>query len=365
MNKPIKNEITLMQYILAIHGTQLGTGILTLPADVAKKAGSDGWISIIIGWSLTTIVSLCIVGIMSKHPGDTLLDVLTRYLGRWLGKTWLIIWVLYSLLSVIVLLYFAVLVTQVWVLPQTRNYVLVILFLIPTYMILCGGVRILARYAEFVFFFTLWIPVLLTIPLKNAHLDFMLPVLKEGWLPVFDAVKTTVVAFLGFELAFILYPYLKRKQNAAKGIVIANSLSLVVYLHITLICFLYFSPDGVTHYLWPSLTLVKPLQLPFLERFEIIFLSFYLFILSTSIIPYALSITNSMGQLFSKRNWQLPTYMLLFLFITASFFYMPTYNELEDLGTWWSQVSYFVIYAFPFLFFLYITMYMRWKRRRM
>ena len=46
--------------------------------------------SIIIGCALTTLVSLCIVKIMEKHPGYTLLDVLTRYLGKWLGRVGMI-----------------------------------------------------------------------------------------------------------------------------------------------------------------------------------------------------------------------------------------------------------------------------------
>lgn len=86
MNKCVKREISLLQYILTISGVQVGFGVLTLPREVAQGASTDGWISIIIGWALTTLVSLCIVQIMAKHPGDTLLDVLTRYLGKWLGK---------------------------------------------------------------------------------------------------------------------------------------------------------------------------------------------------------------------------------------------------------------------------------------
>ena len=89
MTKRAKREISLFQYILTISGVQVGFGVLTLPRS-CTRANTDGWMSIIIGCALTTLVSLCIVKIMEKHPGYTLLDVLTRYLGKWLGRVGMI-----------------------------------------------------------------------------------------------------------------------------------------------------------------------------------------------------------------------------------------------------------------------------------
>ncbi|ERI05529.1 GerAB/ArcD/ProY family transporter [Aneurinibacillus aneurinilyticus] len=363
MNKPMSNEITLMQYILTINGIQIGGSILVLPAELARTTGTDGWISIIIAWIITTLVSICIVQVMAKHPGDTLIQVLTHYIGKWPGRVCLLIWIAYSLLAVTSLLYFTVLVVRVWILPGTSTVWLVFLLLVPTYMILRGGVRVMVRYVVFVFFFTLTMPILLTIPIKDAHAVFLLPILKDGWFPIFYAIKTTILAFVGFELAFLLYPYLKNKQHAVKGIVLANTLTLIVYLHITFVCFLYFSPDEITKYLWPVLTLVKPIQLPFLERFEIVFLSFYIFIFSTSGIPYTFSVTHSISQLFNKENWQLPVYIVLLLSLFFSFFYKPSYSGVEAIRHVWGWTVYFIAYAFPVALFLYVTIYGYWKRR--
>ena len=43
-----------MQYIFLIHGVQAAIGLLTLPRELAEIAGTDGWISIIIGYFLST-----------------------------------------------------------------------------------------------------------------------------------------------------------------------------------------------------------------------------------------------------------------------------------------------------------------------
>ncbi|KHF30212.1 hypothetical protein LR68_00957 [Anoxybacillus sp. BCO1] len=55
--------------------------------------------------------------------------------------------------------------------------------------------RILGRYAEVVFYLTLWMPILIAVPLQKGTILHMLPMLKEGWAPIIQAVKTTVLFF--------------------------------------------------------------------------------------------------------------------------------------------------------------------------
>ncbi|MEK5344346.1 MULTISPECIES: endospore germination permease [Bacillus] len=274
MTNRAKREITLFQYILTISGVQVGFGVLTLPREVAQGANTDGWMSIIIGWAITTCVSLCIIQIMAQHPGYSLLDVLTRYLGKWLGKIAMLLWILYAVLAAVSLIFSLLYVIHIWILPRSPMFLIMMLLSIPMLMLACKGVLIISRYAVFTVFFTLWMPLLLFIPLKDGHWVYLLPLLKEGWIPVFNTVKSTIIAFLGFEFAFVLYPYLSNKSSAKKGIVLANLITLFVYLQVTFVSFVYFSPDGITKFLWPTLSLVTPFHFSFLERFEIIFCHF-------------------------------------------------------------------------------------------
>ncbi|MFD6441779.1 endospore germination permease [Peribacillus sp. NPDC060186] len=364
MNKYGKNEISLWQYILTISGTQVGFSLLTLPGKVEHIAGTDGLISIVIAWAITTLVSLCIVKIMAKHPEDTLVDVLTRYMGKWIGKAGMVIWIVYSLVAAISLFLSTLLIIQVWVLPQTPSYVLMILLTIPIYMLMRGGVRIISRYEVFVFLFTLWMPFVLSISLKDAHWVYLLPLLKEGWIPIFHTAKTIVASFLGFEFAFVLYPYLNNKKSAAKGIVIANTITLLVYLQVTLVCFVYFGPDGILEFLWPTLSLVMPLHFSFLERLEIVFLSFYLFIFLDSTVPYVFAAMDGINQLLNKKDWQFPTCIFFFLMVVGLFFYTPSTYQIDALWEWVRISGFYVAYIFPVAFLLYITAFTRWKRRR-
>ncbi|MBU3568794.1 endospore germination permease [Priestia aryabhattai] len=363
-NKHRRNEISLWQFILTISGVQVGFGLLTFPHELEQVAGTDGWISLLIGGFITILISLCIIKIMAKHPGDFLIDVLTRYMGKWLGKAAMVIWILYCLLGCMSLLFSFIYVIRLWVLPKTPSYAVMSLAVIPAFMLARGGVRIISRYAVFVFFFTIWMPFLLLMPLKESHLLYLLPILKEGWMPILHAAKMSVLPFLGFEFAFILYPYLKQKKSAGKGIVIANIITLVVYLQITFVCFTYFSPDEISQFVWPTLTLVKPIHFTFLERFEIVFLSFFIFIFSDSVIPYFFSATEGINQLFKKERWNLPVYLLLGLIFAVTIFFKPSVGQMATWRDWWGITGYFVCYAFPVVFLLYITGYTYWQRRK-
>ncbi|WP_051870503.1 GerAB/ArcD/ProY family transporter [Brevibacillus laterosporus] len=76
---PITN-ISLMQYIFIIHGTQVGIGILTLPRELTEIAGTDGWISILFGGVCSVLTSILITSIMKKHPDKTLYELLPTIL---------------------------------------------------------------------------------------------------------------------------------------------------------------------------------------------------------------------------------------------------------------------------------------------
>lgn len=54
-------------------------------------------------------------------------------------------------------------------------------------------------------------------------------------MPILNTVNKGIFSFLGFEIAFFLYPYLQKKEKASYGMVMANTLSLLAFLLIVTI----------------------------------------------------------------------------------------------------------------------------------
>ncbi|RAP78380.1 GerAB/ArcD/ProY family transporter [Paenibacillus montanisoli] len=284
--KPAKeNQVTLLQYILIIHSMQLGIGVISLPRDLADTGGTDGWIALFIGYAGSLVASLLIVQIMKKHPEGTIIDLISRFFGRWSGYLMTAVFGVYFSLYAYLLLDRMILLIHSWIMQQSRPFVLMLLFVIPAYMIVKGGWRALGRYAEIILLCSLWMPFMLLTLFDQAHWLHLLPVLKEGWMPVFSTVPATVLSFLGFEAAFFLYPHLGNKKKASLGIFVANTLTLIVYLYVTILCFVVFSPDEITYYNDIMLTLAKIIEYRFVERFDIVMLTFYLLVISKTWIP--------------------------------------------------------------------------------
>lgn len=349
MNKYAKNKITVLQYIFLIHGTQVGIGVLTMPSDLAAIAGTDGWISIVIGWVLAVIVSLILISAMKRHPEMTIIDLLPLLLGKWLGMVAVVILVLYCVLATATIFTYAVSLINTWLLPQTPPFIIVLLFIIPAYQVIQGGVRVLGRYSELIFYLTLWMPIVLLTTWPQMNWIHLLPLFKEGWKPILQASQSTILSFLGFELSFFLYPFLQKKQYAAAGIVVANTLSMLVFLSVTILCYGFFSPDEITQFTWPTLGLWKVIEFRFLERVDIIFLASYLFILSTTGIPYMFFTVFSTSQLFGLQDHRGHLKIFLLVIMVAGLLYTPSFRDISKLVDFWGLVGMIIAYVFPVL----------------
>ncbi|MDF2650993.1 MAG: gerIB [Paenibacillus sp.] len=362
MKKYAMNEVTLMQYIFLIHGVQFATGILSLPRELAEKGGTDGWMSLLVGWILNLVASLLIVQILKKFPDHTLFDLLVRLFGKWISRIIALPWILFFAYSAWIIQIKGMLYTKAWFLSQTPDYIVMLLFAVPSYLIVRNGWRVLGRYSELVFYMTIWMPFILLFALKDSYWIHLFPLFKEGIMPIFQGLEPSIYSLLGFEITFFLYPFLQNKQMAARGIVIANTLTLFLYLLITLICFAFFSPDEITVYNQPVLNLLKVIEFRFIERFDMIFMALYLFIVSTAWIPYYFCACFCTSQLLGKQNHSPYVIVFALLFIVVTFLLHPSWNQSENWTTWMSRFGIGIAYIFPLLLWIYVQVYVRVRR---
>lgn len=325
--KVSKNKLTLLQFIFLIHGAQLGVGVITLPREAAQIAGTDGWVSIILCWIITTIASLIIVQIMKKYPNGTVLDLISHYFGKWVGKIATIIFAMYFLLVATGIFVRETLFIQSWILPFSKLPVLALILAIPSYMVASHNVQIIGRYCVFVFFMSAWLAVIYLLPLKYANWLYLIPIVKEGWEPIIASIKNAIFSFLGFEIVFFLYPYLEKKEQASIGIIIANLMSMIVFVVVTVVVYAFYNPDQIMVFSEPTLMMLKVIELKFIERLEIVFFSFYLFIISTTVIPYMFFTIFCTSQLFGRENHRKHLFWYLVLTILYIIFFPQTFKS--------------------------------------
>ncbi|MGG4143355.1 endospore germination permease [Paenibacillus algorifonticola] len=364
MKSYVGKQITLFQFIAIISGSQVSVAVLSLPRRLAETAGTDGWISIIIGWAVSLIAGLSIVAVMKYYPEGTLFDLLSEYMGRWAGVLAALLFVLYFFYLMYDGLVRTILVTKTWLLPNTMSSTLMLLMLIPAYSIVRHGIRNVARYAELVIWISLWIPFVYLFTLRHAHWLYLLPIFKDGWMPVLSAVKSTIYPMLGMVEIFVLYPHLKYKQYAAKGIVIANSFTSLLYLFVTIICYVYFSPEESRFYNDPVISVLKSIEFKFIERIEVTFIAFYLFIFSLIWIPTLYLVSYCISWIFKRESSALPLHILIILLVVGTYFYFPTYNVSTYMASQLTWVGLAMEYIFPICLLGYLWLSKLWRKER-
>lgn len=358
-----RNSITSLQFIFIISGIQVSVSILSLPRDLAEAAGTDGWMAIPIGFALSVAASFIIVKIMESMPGGTILDLLSRLIGVWAGRCFALLLCVYFLSFMYDSLDRAILITKAWLMPNTPSYMLMFLLLIPTYIISKHGPQVIGRYSEIVFFLSGWIPFIYLFTLKHAHWLYLLPLFKEGLTPVLSAVPAMLYPSLGMVTTFILYPHLKNKEKAFRSLLLSNSLTMLIYFFITIISFIYFSPDEIKLFNEPIVSILKTIEFRFIERIEVPFIAYYLFIFSLAWIPSTYIAAFCISWLFGKKDTILPVQIICIALAVSSYFYLPTFNQDDLFGVWIGYFGIGIEYVFPILLLGYIVLSKHFKQR--
>ncbi|KAA0786808.1 endospore germination permease [Bacillus sp. BB56-3] len=354
MNKVTFRNLTLLEFIIFIHSLQLASGILTMPTPLATIADTDGWISIILGWIITSLIGVLIILLLQKNPDNNFIQILTKYFGKWMGKLCVLLYAFYLFFAAFNTLLKATDIVKVWISPSTPAYQIVILLLLPFLILAQSGIRALTSYSMLVFFFTAWMPMLLLVALKSNYNPLhLLPILKDGIYPIVRATRETITPYGGLEIAYFLYPCLQKKETAIKGILIANTATMFFYTYGTILTYIYFSPEGIQNVIWPIFHLLKGISFSFVERLEVIYIAYYLIVFSTTIYPYLFFSLHLMTNICSKisRNWIV--FSSIVLIIVVFTFFNPNINQVLFVYFLMDICNIIFFFLFPLFLFIY------------
>ncbi len=141
-----------------------------MPSPLANTAGTDGWISIILGWVIIILT-------LEKNPEKTFNQILITYFGKWLGTIFILLYALYLFSAGFNTLLKAKNIVKVWIFPSTPAYQIAILLLLPFIILSLNGIRAITNYSMLVFFFTAWMPLFRLFLLKSSYNLLTIPLL--------------------------------------------------------------------------------------------------------------------------------------------------------------------------------------------
>jgi spore germination protein AB len=350
---PERRKISPFLVFYLVHSVQVGVGILGFQRVIAVNAGYDSWISIIIAGGLTHILMFMMYRIVQMSDGD-LVSAHTLAFGKWIGKIFSFIFVLYFTALVVTIIRTYIEVVQVWMFPRMNTLLFSLFFLLLVIYIVKGGIRTIAGVS----FFGLILPsyLLLTFGFTFQYADFrnILPIFDHSIMDILKSMKSMSLTYLGYESILLIYPFIKEGKASQKWAQWGLFASTLVYTLIGIISFAFFSEGQLKKTVWATLSMWKILELPFVERFEYIGIANWcLIILPNACIAIwcASRIVKRVTPL--KQSTSLVWLSIVCLSVPTLF---PNREKIDMLNNIISQTGFYINFVYiPFLFVLILV----------
>ncbi|MBO1582206.1 GerAB/ArcD/ProY family transporter [Bacillus sp. XF8] len=361
MNKNSK-EITVSPYFafILMHSLQIGVGILGYQRIIIKNAGYDAWISLILSGIATHIVLFCMLKMLEKD--EDLTNIHTTCFGKWIGSFLSLFFTIYFLLFCLTVLRTYIEVIQVWVFPTIKLWKLTLIFLLVTYYIIKGGFRSVTGICFWGIVLPIFILFFLMFPMKYAHFRNILPIFTHSPLDIVESAKDSSLEFLGFEALLVFYPLLEKGKSLKKWAHGGIAFTIILYVILAIVSFMYYSEGQLQHTIWPTLTMLKIIKVPFIQRFEYIIIFVWFLIILPNLCLTIWSSCQSM-----KRSFRIPFNITLpfftFVVFIASLFFTNR-ESINTLNTILSESGLYIVYIYVPCLFLWHSIRWRFKNNK-
>ena len=216
-----QGRISSVQLLLLFIISESASGFIFAPSVTAAAAGPDAWLCGLLASVYGLIVAVICLSLAKRFPSQVFTDYLPQILGKIPGKLLAAAFSLAMLYACLVTVSLSSTYVHVAFFRETPAWVIDILFVTAAVYGAALGIEVIARQGN------ITLPVFGTISLimiflvvKDLNLNNLRPLLENGVLPVLQG--SGAIATWRGEIFFLLmlYPYLNRKEEATKTVVI-------------------------------------------------------------------------------------------------------------------------------------------------
>lgn len=328
-----RTTISHLQLFFLLVQSQIGIGLLSLPADIQKSAGGDGWMSVLVAGAATQALLLLFWTLYRRFPRRTLPEISVIVFGKRLGKA--INLVFCAFFIAIAALASALYLQTIgnWLLILTPKWLLLVLIIAACSYLAIENLRIIARfYVVSSFLFVLLLALSVLNFANEMHLSYLMPVGQSGIVPILSGSYNTFFAMLGFEIALFGFAHVRSEPlKLLRTVSLANLFVTLLYAYYVVICLVSFSPDALGRLQDPILFMFKGLSYPVLERLDLIFLSLWIIPMTTSVITYMVMAGKSVAR--RKGTYRAAVFAIAAV-VFAVAFALGGLEDMEPTGRW-------------------------------
>jgi len=336
----------------------VGIGIFSCPKEVIDKVGSDAWIVTLIGGIVIFLLLYLIYMVMKKNDFQDLTNILQNNFGIFFGGIFAIIFAIYSIFIVSLGMREFVEVIRLFLLRQTPSeFILITTILTGTYLVR-GEIGDLVKFNE-ISFWIMFLPAFAVFILIAINSDFtnLLPVLNNKPSDYFSASKYALFCFGGFEIAYLILPYVKNKKNSSRVLRKSIMFVSIFYIIVMILVLAVFSKAQGRILLWPTISMIRSLYIPgtFIERWEGIVMALWILFYFTTFVNTYFFAGEIVKNVFKLKDIKISSLLIMpIIYVVA--LYPENIAEVYTLQFKTTPVLYTAIFVFVILPILILIM---------
>ncbi|MBI6873774.1 GerAB/ArcD/ProY family transporter [Clostridium aciditolerans] len=281
-----RNSITSTQVMTFMLNAQVGVGILSLPASLAKTVGHDGWICVIAANFISIISGILITFFLKRYHNKSILEINKLLYGKYIGTFNNYILVIYTYVLPAYILREFVELIKIAILRNTPAIILSFFVMIPSIYLVWYGLKNVCRYGSIFYFSIATMMVLLILVSKNIRLTFLQPVGESGIRTIIKGTGTVTLSFLGYELLAFICPNVMEKNKITKSAITAIFLAGFFYTSVVIVSTGIFGENRLKFMMFPLFSLTRTYKSMLLERVDLFFISFWMPVMAGAIRAY-------------------------------------------------------------------------------
>lgn len=364
INVTINNSLKIPAFYLffIIHGIQTGVGIMGVPRYIFSKAYQDSWISILLALIFMIIVAYIMLLILKQYENADIFNIQIDIFGSWIGKLFGTVYILFFAATLISVILTYIQVIQIFLYPTIPSFVVTGLLIFLVIYIVSGGIKTLVGVTFIFVILSQWILILAYDPISRMDWAHFLPMFQASIPDLLQGVKATTYSVTGFEILFVIYPFISNKEKAKLPVILGLCYTTFLILSTTAISIGYFSARDLGDIEWSTITLFKNVSYTFVERLDYLLIAEWMMVIIPNIAIYMWAITIGM-----KRLYKIPQRITLYttsfiVLIVATVIKSDIYiNKLTDTL---SSVGFWLIFIYPFVLLPLVILKKKWRKRK-
>lgn len=233
----MEEKITNNQLFSFTALSSIGGSILVVSSVLSIIAKQDAWLVGIMTplWGVFVVALYCYIG--SKFPNMTIIQMIKKVFGKWIGTVVAASLVFLSFMLSINIPWYVSNFLTTHAMTEVPSYDINALLVIAVVIAVLYGVETIGRVSELILYFVVgFIIIVVLLLLPNVKIENIQPVLEHGIIPVFEG-SIFLSSFITLPLVNILMIYSKNVHNikTAKKANIKGYLLSAFFIFMTLL----------------------------------------------------------------------------------------------------------------------------------